>query len=69
MPRGYPDTVTCKECETGQPADFQYCPDCGAKLPRPRWETRKQTLILPFEGKRGQGMSLGQAAWGFRKLI
>ena len=40
MPKGYPDTVTCKECEIGQPADFQYCPDCGARLPRPRWETR-----------------------------
>jgi hypothetical protein len=32
MPRGYPDSLTCPNCKEGQPADFGYCPECGADL-------------------------------------
>jgi hypothetical protein len=52
MPKGYPDTVTCKNCDGGQPADYYFCPDCGERLPRPRWETRKQpTKNVNFNGR------------------
>ena len=34
MPKGYPNTVTCKECGEGLPVNIgYYCPMCGAKLP------------------------------------
>ncbi len=33
MPRGYPETTTCEFCKAGWPADFAYCPDCGAPMP------------------------------------
>uniref|UniRef100_A0A6M3KGC4 Zinc-ribbon domain-containing protein n=1 Tax=viral metagenome TaxID=1070528 RepID=A0A6M3KGC4_9ZZZZ len=46
MPKGYPDTVTCKECGTGQPSDHNYCPECGAKLPLPKW-ARKVKIKPP----------------------
>lgn len=51
MPKGYPDTVTCKECGEGQPADFPHCPDCGAKLPSPRWTRKLRIEVLPDKGK------------------
>jgi rRNA maturation endonuclease Nob1 len=34
MPKGYPDTITCKNCKEGLPGDeaFQFCPYCGQPL-------------------------------------
>ena len=46
MPKGYPDTVTCKECGSGQPAEFAYCPDCGAKLPIHKWYKKLKVKVL-----------------------
>lgn len=36
MPKGYPGTLTCKNCGDGWPAEFSFCPTCGAELPIPR---------------------------------
>jgi len=47
MPKGYPDTVTCKNCGGGLPAEFSYCPDCGEKLPIPRWARKFKIKVLP----------------------
>ena len=44
MPTGYPETVTCKECGDGMPADFAYCSSCGAKLPMPKPRKPKNTI-------------------------
>lgn len=32
MPKGYPDTQTCKDCGEGLPIDYAYCPMCGSPL-------------------------------------
>lgn len=32
MPRGYPDTKTCPNCKEWSPAEYSYCPWCGADL-------------------------------------
>ena len=41
MPKGYPETQTCKHCGEGLPIDYAYCPMCGNPLfkePRPKKE-------------------------------
>ena len=32
MPRGYPDTCTCPNCGSGEPAEYHFCPWCGEEL-------------------------------------
>ena len=32
MPKGYPETQTCKHCGEGLPIDYTYCPMCGYPL-------------------------------------
>lgn len=43
MPRGYPGTRTCKNCEDCVPADYNFCPTCGndmfAKVKRKKKHT------------------------------
>jgi len=62
MPRGYPDTITCKNCGTGLPAEFSYCYQCGEplyKMPKPKKElvqvmnpiTKRYVLIDKSQGK------------------
>jgi hypothetical protein len=46
MPRGYPDTRTCPDCKEGWPADFNFCPDCGADMDKkPKKPTKKVTEV------------------------
>ena len=45
MPKGYPDTVTCKNCGEGQPGEFAFCPMCGEKLPLPKWAKKKGYIL------------------------
>ena len=50
MPRGYPDTRTCPNCEEGWPAEFFFCPDCGAdmdkKLAKPKRQTKDHKATI-----------------------
>ncbi len=47
MPKGYPETVTCKECGEGWPTDLGlYCPMCGEKLPPLRIRKQKKEVIV-----------------------
>lgn len=55
MPKGYPETVTCAECGEGQPADFYYCPNCGTKLPRPKWERQFKNLTSSVTRGKAKG--------------
>lgn len=48
MPRGYPDTRTCPDCKAWWPADFNYCPECGADL----WRKSKKSKICKVESKK-----------------
>jgi len=32
MPKGYPNSVTCKNCGDWFPAEYNYCPSCGYEL-------------------------------------
>lgn len=52
MPRGYPDTVTCKNCGAGWPAEFGFCSTCGFELPMPR---ARKTKPKPKEEVKNDG--------------
>lgn len=55
MPKGYPDTVTCKNCGEGQPEEYEYCSQCGAKLPLTNWAKKLMIKVLPPSGVEENG--------------
>jgi len=42
MPKGYPDTKTCPNCKEGNPAEYSFCPWCGADMNK---KSKKSKLV------------------------